>query len=308
MLAVAVTALPDEPDWTFEPKWDGYRGIARLGGGELRITSRRGTDMAPWFPELAGLANAIGSHQALLDGELVAVDAAGRPDFAALQQRMLGRRRGRGPTRRGGEEGAPVLYVVFDLLGWDRQLLLERPWTQRRARLEALRLAGPAWQTSPSFPDQGAQVWAGTGQQGLEGVVAKRMASPYRPGRRHPDWRKLSHERHGLFVVGGYVPGAAGVELLLVGTRRPDGRLDHMATVTAGLVPASRRKLATLLAPLQIDASPFSGPITAGPWGARGPTIRRPVWVRPELEVVIAHRGAEGHQLRHPRYAGLASP
>jgi bifunctional non-homologous end joining protein LigD len=139
-------------------------------------------------------------------------------------------------------------------------------------------------------------------------VVAKRMASQYRPGRRHPDWLKLSHERHGLFVVGGYVPGTAGVEQLLVGTRRPDGRLEQMATVVAGLVPASRRRLATLLAPLHTDASPFSGPITAGPWGARGPTIRRPVWVRPKLEVVIAHRGAAGHQLRHPRYAGLASP
>jgi bifunctional non-homologous end joining protein LigD len=153
MLAVAVTALPDEPGWTFEPKWDGYRGIARVSGGSLLITSRRGTDMAPWFPELAGLADAIGSHQALLDGELVAFDSAGRPDFAALQQRMLGRRRGRGPARRAGEEGAPVLYMVFDLLGWDRQLLLVRPWTQRRAQLEALGLAGSAWQTSPSFPD-----------------------------------------------------------------------------------------------------------------------------------------------------------
>ena len=176
-----------------------------------------------------------------------------------------------------------------------------------RSLLDALELTGSAWQTSPTYPDQGAQVWAATDQQGLEGVVAKRRSSPYRPGRRHPDWRKLAHERHGLFVVGGYVPGTVGVELLLVGSRQPDGRVDHLATIAAGLVPASRRKLAALLAPLHTDASPFTGPIGTGPWGARAPRTERPQWVRPELQVVVAYRGMEGHQLRHPRYAGLAS-
>jgi bifunctional non-homologous end joining protein LigD len=300
MLAVAVTTLPDEPGWTFEPKWDGYRGIGTIGAGELRIRSRRGTDMAPWFPELAGLADAIGAKRALVDGELIALDPAGHPDFAALQQRMLGRRR---PARAG--EATAVLYMVFDLLGLDGRLLLDQPWTERRRRLEALGLGGPAWQTSPSYPELGAQVWTATAEQSLEGVVAKRRSSSYRPGRRHPDWRKLTHERHGLLVVGGYVPGAAGVELLLVGSRQPDGRLDHLASVTAGLVPASRRKLATLLAPLHTDASPFTGPIGTGPWGARAPRAQRPQWVRPELEVVVAYRGMEGQQLRHPRYAGL---
>lgn len=302
MLAVAVTELPDEPGWTFEPKWDGYRGIGTIGQGELRIRSRHGTDMAPWFPELAGLADAIGANRALVDGELIALDPTGHPDFAALQQRMLGRRH---PTRAG--EATPVLYMLFDLLGVDGQLLLDQPWTQRRRRLEALELTGPAWQISPSYPNQGAQVSAATAQQGLEGVVAKRMTSPYRPGRRHPDWRKLTHERHGRFVVGGYVPGTVGVELLLVGSRQPDGRLDHQATITAGLVPASRRKLATLLAPLRTDQSPFTGPIGTGPWGARAPRAQPAQWVRPELEVVVAYRGMEGHQLRHPRYAGLGS-
>lgn len=258
--------------------------------------------MAPWFPELAGLADATGTERALVDGELIALDPGGHPDFAALQQRMLGRRH---PTRAG--EAPPVLYMVFDLLGLDGRLLLDLPWTQRRSRLDALRLTGPAWQTSPSYPDQGAQVWAATAQQGLEGVVAKRMTSAYRPGRRHPDWRKLAHERHGLFVVGGYVPGTVGVELLLVGTRHPDGRLDHQATIAAGLVPASRRKLATLLAPLHTDQSPFTRPIGTGPWGARAPRAQPAQWVRPELEVVVAYRGMEGHQLRHPRYAGLTS-
>jgi bifunctional non-homologous end joining protein LigD len=310
MLAVAASTLPAEPGWTFEPKWDGYRGIGTVGGGALRIASRRGTDMAVWFPELAGLADALGGHRALVDGELIALDPHGRPDFAALQQRMLARRRGPGVLGRAARTGvagaAPVLYMVFDLLGLDGRLLLERPWAERRARLEDLDLRGPSWQTSPSFPDQGPQVWAATGQQGLEGVVAKRVTSPYRPGRRHPDWRKQSHEHQALFLIGGYLPGAAGVQQLLVGVRQPDGRLRHVATVEAGLVAGSRRRLAARLAELHTDASPFTRPISPGIWGARAPKVERPIWVRPELAVRIAFRGVEGRQLRHPRYAGLA--
>jgi bifunctional non-homologous end joining protein LigD len=310
MLAVPVTALPTEPGWAFEPKWDGYRGIGLAGAGQLRITSRRGNDMAPWFPELAGLADALGDHQALVDGELVALDPQGRPDFGALQQRMRRRRTTAGGRRPAGRPAGtlPVVYMVFDLLGLDGRLLLERPWTERRQRLEALELAGPAWQTTPSFVDQGAQVWAATGQQGLEGVVAKRLNSRYQPGRRHPDWRKRSHEHHGVFVVGGFVPGPAGVDLLLVGTPTADGRLRHLASVQAGLVPATRGRLARLLAPLRTGSSPFDGPVGAGPWAGRTASTKRPVWVRAELQVVIAYRGLEGGQLRHPSYAGLYHP
>jgi bifunctional non-homologous end joining protein LigD len=305
MLAVPVSTLPAEPGWTFEPKWDGYRGIGTLGAGASRILSRRGNDMAAWFPELTGLAGALDGHQALVDGELVALDAAGRPDFAALQQRASQRTTGSTHRRVRPAEVAPVVYIIFDLLGLDGRLLLERPWAERRARLEALELAGPVWQTSPSFVDQGPLVWAATARQGLEGVVAKRVASPYRPGRRHPDWQKRSHEQQEGFLVGGYVPGPVGVGRLLVGTRQPDGRLRHVATVAAGLVPAARRRLAALLAGLHTDTSPFAGPIGFGRWGGRPAETPQPLWVRPELEVLIAYRGLEGGQLRHARYAGL---
>jgi bifunctional non-homologous end joining protein LigD len=162
------------------------------------------------------------------------------------------------------------------------------------------------WQTTPSFVDQGALVAAATREQGLEGVVAKRLAGPYRPGRRHPDWRKLAHDQQAVFLVGGYVPGAAGVDRLLVGAVDTDGRLRHVATVEAGLVSASRRRLAGLLAGLHAEASPFAGPVTSSRWGARPALAQRPVWVRPELAVLVAYRGWEGGQLRHARYAGLA--
>jgi bifunctional non-homologous end joining protein LigD len=198
--------------------------------------------------------------------------------------------------------------MVFDLLWLDGRLLTGRPWAERRAALEALGLAGPAWQTTPSFVDHGDLVAAATREQGLEGVVAKRLGSPYRPGRRHPDWRKLAHQQQATFVVGGYVPGTAGVERLLVGATDAGVRLRHVATVEAGLVPASRRRLATILARLRAEASPFAGPVTGGRWGARPAEGLRPVWVRPELAVVVAYRGWEGAQLRHPRYAGLPPP
>jgi bifunctional non-homologous end joining protein LigD len=302
MLAVPVAELPEEPGWSFEPKWDGYRGIATIANDQVSVASRRGQDMAAWFAELQGLATALGHHQAVLDGEVVAMDAAGRPDFTALQQRM--RSRGR-PARR-AVAAIPVVFMVFDLLWLDGQLLIQRPWAQRRAQLEQLALAGPAWQMTPSFVDQGQVVLAATRQQGLEGVLAKRLASPYRPGRRHADWRKLAHEQRAAFLVGGYVPGPAGVERLLVGALEPGGRLRHVASLEAGLVPATRRRLAERLAALRTDRNPFAGPVSGGRWGARPAAGSRPVWVRPELAVLVAYRGWEASQLRHPRYAGLA--
>jgi bifunctional non-homologous end joining protein LigD len=303
MLAVPVTQLPTEAGWSFEPKWDGYRGIATIAGGRAAIASRRGLDMAAWFAELHGLAGALGSHQAVLDGEVVALDAAGRPDFTALQQRM--RARGRPARRAAGT--VPVVFMVFDLLWLDGRLLIGRSWAERRAQLEALGLGDPAWQTTPSFVDQGDQMLKATREQGLEGVLAKRLGSPYRPGRRHADWRKLAHEQQAAFLVGGYLPGPAGVvERLLVGALEPGGRLRHVASVEAGLVPAARRRLAERLAALRTDATPFAGPVTGGRWGGRPAAEARPVWVRPELAVLVAYRGWEAGQLRHPRYAGLA--
>jgi bifunctional non-homologous end joining protein LigD len=304
MLAVPVAELPTEAGWSFEPKWDGYRGIATIAPGKVSVASRRGLDMAAWFAELEGLVGALGHHQAVLDGEVVALDAAGHPDFTALQQRT--RARGRPARRAAG--AVPVVFMAFDLLWLDGQLLTNRPWAERRAQLEQLGLAGPAWQTTPSFVDQGELVLAATHQQGLEGVLAKRLGSPYRPGRRHADWRKLAHEQGAAFLVGGYLPGPSGVERLLVGALEPGGRLRHVASLEAGLVPATRRRLAERLATLRTDRSPFAGPVTGGRWGARPAAGSRPVWVRPELAVLVAYRGWEAGQLRHARYAGLSRP
>ena len=135
MHPTAARELPaDQTGWAFEPKWDGYRALAHLLGGGLALRSRNGVDMAGWFPELAGLASALGDHAGVLDGEVVAVDADGRPSFGALQQRMAGR----GGRRR----GAAVSYLVFDLLWLDGRLLTGLPYTERRRLLEELEVAG----------------------------------------------------------------------------------------------------------------------------------------------------------------------
>ena len=152
MHPTAARELPaDQGVWAFEPKWDGYRALGHVVGGGLALRSRNGVDMAGWFPELGGLAGALGEHAAVLDGEVVAFDAEGRPSFEALQQRMA--------SRVGRRRGAAVTYLVFDLLWLDGRLLTGLPYAERRRLLEELEVAGPAWQTVGSFPGPAPPCW-----------------------------------------------------------------------------------------------------------------------------------------------------
>jgi bifunctional non-homologous end joining protein LigD len=292
----------DQEGWAFEPKWDGYRALAHSVGGGLALRSRNGVDMAGWFPELAGLAGALGDHAGVLDGEVVAVDDDGRPSFGALQQRMAGR----GGRRR----GPAVTYLVFDVLWLDGRLLTGLPYVERRRVLEGLEVAGPSWQTVASFTGTGTALLAATREQGLEGVVAKRLQSVYLPGRRTRNWLKTKHYQRETFLVGGFVPDDDQVRSLLVGLPDPGrpgglvfcGRVDH------GLVPAARRRVRQLLAPLVIDQSPFAEPPAAllgGRWSRPGPDDPPPVFVRPELAVEVSFLGWESGRLRHPAYGGL---
>ena len=293
---------PDQTAWAFEPKWDGYRALAEAGGGRLALRSRHGVDMAGWFPELAGLATA-GGRAAVLDGEGIAVDPGGRPSFEALQRRAadrLGRRRA----------AAPAAFLAFDLLWLDGRLCTGLPYTRRRRLLEELRLDGPAWQTVASFPGAGSELLAATREQGLEGVVAKRLDSPYLPGRRTRLWLKVKHYQRETFLVGGYLPDGELLRALLVGVPEPaaPGRLRFAGRVEHGLLPATRRHLTGLLAPLQTERSPFledEAALTASRW-ARGPerAAERPRFVRPLLAVEVTFLGFEGGRLRQAAYAG----
>jgi bifunctional non-homologous end joining protein LigD len=305
MQPTAARELPaDQAGWAFEPKWDGYRALAHLVAGGLRLRSRNGVDMAGWFPELAPLAEALGGHAAVLDGEVVAIDPAGRPSFEALQRRM-GDRAGR------RARGAPVTWLAFDLLWLEGRLLTGLPYTQRRALLESLEIAGPAWQTVGSFPGAGTALLAATGEQGLEGVVAKRLHSPYLPGKRTRSWLKVKHYQRETFLVGGFVPDRDQVRSLLVGTPDParPRRLRFAGRVDHGLVPAARRRLGELLRPLATGRSPFLEPEAAllgGRWTRPGADDPVPVFVRPRVAVEVTFLGWEAGRLRHAAYAGLA--
>jgi bifunctional non-homologous end joining protein LigD len=297
MLA-APGALPGDDDgWGYEFKWDGVRALARLDRGTVRLTARSGTDTTVRYPEVCRLPDGLARARAVVDGEVVALDERGRPDFGALQARM----HRTGPEVRAMAAAAPVTYLVFDLLAWDGEALLDRPYEERRALLDGLVPAGRRWVSTPWFPGGGAQVLAASRDNDLEGVVAKRLDSPYQPGVRSPDWRKVKNVRMQSVVVGGWRPGqgkrAGLVGSLLVGLHDDDGRLVYAGHVGTGFADADLRELAGLFTPRR--TSPFADRLPRE-------VTRDAHWVQPTLvgEVAFSAWTAEG-RLRHPAWRGL---
>jgi len=268
--------------------------------GTVWATSRTGNDATARFPELAALAAALGGVDALLDGELVALDDAGVPSFERLQPRMQASSTA-AIRQRAAER--PVAYMVFDVLWLDGHSTCELPYADRRTVLERLDLAGSAWQTPPATVGGGADVLAASQRLGLEGVVAKRLDSHYLPGRRADAWRKVKPTLGQELVVGGWLPGAGRLEgrlgSLLVGYHDPADppeRLRFAGRVGSGIDAAARTVLEARLAPLRRATSPFDAT----------PRLPHPVWVEPELVVEVAfHEWTSAGVLRAPRYKGL---
>ena len=283
--------------WGYEFKWDGVRAVAVVEGGRLALWARSGTGITARYPELGRLPRALAGHDAVVDGEIVALDAGGRPDFGALQGRM----HRTGPEVRRMAAATPVTYLVFDLLAEDGESLLGLPYAQRRERLEALGVAGERWVPTPWFRGGGAAVLAASRDNGLEGVVAKRLDSPYRPGLRGPDWRKVKNVRTQAVVVGGWRPGqgrrAGGVGSLLVGVHDDAGRLVYAGHVGTGFTAAALEELGPLFTPA--DRPPFADALPRE-------VTRDAHWVAPELvgEVAFAAWTADG-RMRHPSWRGL---
>lgn len=288
MLATSWPAPFDDPEWLFDVKWDGVRGIVR-GGPTPAVVSRRGNTVSSSYPELSG----VHWPDVVVDGELVVLDDRGVPSFQLLQQRMNTAR----PDRRLLAE-VPVAYMVFDLLEAGGQPTVSRPLEERRARLEQLDLPSPAV-VSPVTVGTGVALFEAIVEQGLEGIVAKRSASLYRPGVRSPDWRKVVHFPRIRAVVGGYTPGersrASTFGALQVGLNTPDG-LRWIGGVGSGFDDAALTAIRSALDELATDHSPFAAD--------------RPIpdmsFVEPSLVAVIAIRQwtSEGH-LRHPVFQGL---
>ncbi|RKR85975.1 bifunctional non-homologous end joining protein LigD [Micromonospora pisi] len=297
MLAVA-GELPAEAGWAYEFKWDGVRAVAYAErNGRLRLFSRNDRDITSAYPEIAVLPSLLGGRGGVLDGELVTLDQRGAPSFSALQRRMHVRAPGASLIA-----STPVRYVVFDLLRLDRTRLLDRPWSQRRAALEELGLAGEQVNVSPVFDRDPDSVLAVARERGLEGVVSKRVESEYQPGRRSPSWRKTALIQTTEVLVAGYKPGAGRrsglVGSLLLGIHEPAG-LVYVGGVGTGFTDAMLEDLGQRLRRLERDRPPFAAPVpTAEAKNAR--------WVEPTLvgEVVYRTVTPDG-RLRHASWRGL---
>ncbi|WP_204055794.1 non-homologous end-joining DNA ligase [Microbispora corallina] len=293
--------LPEpDRDYAHEMKWDGVRALAYVDGGRLRLISRNARDITEAYPEIAGLAGAVGGNDAVLDGEIVAFDEQGRPSFEALQPRM----HQRNPARIAQLAAAvPVTYLLFDVLHVNTAPAIAMPYSARRGLLDEIVRKGAHWDIPPYFRNGGAHVLAESRRLGLEGVVAKRLTSPYRPGRRSPDWVKVKNVRTQEVVVCGWKAGegrrTGTIGSLLLGVHDERGRLRYAGSVGTGFTEAALRRIAERLAPLARRTPPFDEePSREDARGAH--------WVEPLLvgEVQYAEWTGE-HRLRHPSWRGF---
>jgi bifunctional non-homologous end joining protein LigD len=252
MLARTGPLPTDEHAWAYEIKWDGVRAIAYSTPGELRLESRNLKAITGQYPELARLNRALGSHEAILDGEIVSFDEHGLPSFATLQRRM---HVGSGAQAKRLAKDAPVTYMIFDLLWLDGHSLTSLPYGERRERLSALGLSGATWQTPEHLTGKAEDVLAATAAQKLEGVVAKRIDAPYAPGARNGNWLKIKNFGRQELVIGGWLPGEGRrrerIGALLVGVYDGESKFRYAGRVGTGFSDAELDKLAKLLAPLR---------------------------------------------------------
>lgn len=291
--------LPAGDDWVYEVKWDGMRAVVAVDGTDVRLQTANGKDATASFPELAGLGAALGVRSAVLDGEIVAFDDAGRPDFGRLQRRMHVTDRRVAAQR---AAAVPCTLMLFDLLALDDRSLTELPWSERRRLLETLVAPGPHWQV-PRVHDDGDALFEAARANDLEGIIAKRTGSAYQPGTRSREWRKVKVRRRQEFVVGGWAPGKGGragrIGGLLVGYHDgPGGPLRYAGRVGSGLTETELGVLLELFTDRVVAECPFDPP--PSPVHVAGAT-----WLRPDLvvEVAFAEWTSDG-RLRHPTYAG----
>lgn len=299
MLATA-GELPVGPGWAYEFKWDGVRALAVTHGDKIRLYARSGAEITKAYPELGGLGRALldaGITDAVLDGEIVLLDPAGRPSFMALAERIHVRESGRASQLAATQ---PVTYMIFDVLAANGTDISSVPYRDRRQWLDSIGPSlgdGNRWSVPPSFAD-GPATLAAAAAMSLEGVVAKRLSSIYRPGLRSPDWVKIKHEKTGDYVVGGWRTGRRALGALLVGSVGPTG-LVYRGRVGGGISAHAERDLLRRLAELRSPRSPFTGDLPRE-------DVKGASFVEPRLvvEVRYASLTPEG-RLRFPRFVRL---
>jgi bifunctional non-homologous end joining protein LigD len=297
MLAKVVRKPPTPDDaWGFEFKWDGIRAEAYVEGGIVRLLSRSGENITARYPEIHPMGRALGSNEVVLDGEIVALDEKGRPSFEEIQQRMG--LTSESEIRRKMKE-VPVTYMLFDVMWSDGHSLLKEPYASRRKTLEGLKLKGASWQTPPREKGGGPAMLEASRKAGLEGIMGKKLDSPYEPGRRSGLWVKIKNRMGQELVIAGWLEGEGkrrGLPGSLLVGYYDDGKFVYAGKVGTGFTDATLEKLSELMKPLQSKTSPFD----------RGSPPKGVHFVEPKLvgEFEFVEWTKSG-QLRAPAFKGL---
>ncbi len=303
MLALSGGLPEDDGEWAIEFKWDGIRVLLWVDGGRPRAVSRGGHNITRSFPELAALAESVASDQVVLDGEMVVLDEDGRPSFSRLQHRI---HTASDKDSRRAASIDPASMVIFDLLHLNGRSLLADSYDDRRTALEQLALAGPSWGVTPSFTREPAEdVLRSAFELGMEGVVAKRRTSRYRPGARSGDWIKVKNHRTQEVIIGGWTEGRGdrrstfGALLLGVPAEGSGRGLTYVGKVGTGFSRAAREELMNDFEGNLRKSSPFVSTLP-------GSLERAAHWVRPTRvgEVQFSEWTPDGI-LRHPVWRGI---
>jgi bifunctional non-homologous end joining protein LigD len=298
MAALSVGALPEGSEWTYELKLDGYRALIIKDGVSIRVRSRNDKDLLPMYPAVAAAGLRLQAEQAIIDGEIVAIDKQGRPSFQALQHR-------------GSHPDHTIVFYAFDLLHLNGESTTGLSLQERRTKLGRV-IEKSGLLLSLQLPGSVADIVSTVRAMQLEGVVAKRLASVYEAGERSGNWQKLKLERQQEFVIGGYRPsGSSGVDALLVGYF-DEQELRFAAKVRAGLVPHARSELARKLKPLQVKHCPFADLPTqaSSRWGGgvTAEDMKEMIWTEPKVVVQIQFvEWTAENRLRLSKFLGLRS-
>jgi bifunctional non-homologous end joining protein LigD len=302
MLATPVDEPFDGAEWLFEIKWDGYRAIAFIEDGKLRLVSRNQNELTQRFPELKDLPKSVRAKSAILDGEVVALDDEGRASFSLMQQRTGFRPGGR---RGAAKADVPVLYYAFDLLYLDGYDLRKVALEERKRKLASVLVSGDSVRYSDHYEKQGKALFEMARAKGLEGILAKKRDSIYQE-RRTSEWLKIKITRRLECVIGGYTEpegSRAHFGSVVLGLYDKQGRLIHVGQAGSGFDQQSLDEVWKLLKKLETRKNPFHGEVEA---------LRKVYWVKPELvaEIEFAEwtggtSAGSGPKLRAPVFLGL---
>jgi bifunctional non-homologous end joining protein LigD len=302
MLATPVDEPFDGPEWLFEIKWDGYRAIAFIEDGKLRLVSRNQNELTPRYPELKDLPKFVKAKTAILDGEVVALDEQGRASFSLMQQRTGFRPGGR---RAVANADVPVLYYAFDVLYLDGYDWRRVPLERRKKKLASLLVTGDALRYSDHYEQQGKALFEMARAKGLEGILAKKRDSIYQE-HRSSEWLKIKIRHRLECVIGGYTEpegSRAHFGSIVLGLYDKQNRLIHVGQAGSGFTQKSLGEIWRLLKKGETKQKPFFGEVEA---------LRKVTWVKPELIAEIEYAewtdgasGGSGPKLRAPVFLGL---